>query len=168
MGQHMTQVSFRKVWKDPIYCLAFGFGTGLSPVAPGTFGTLAAIPVYCVLAFLFNSKIYLLLTLLAFLGGIFVCEKVSRDLGEHDYGGIVWDEIVGYLLTMFLVPLHWVWIVLGFVLFRLFDIWKPHPIRWVDKRVGGGLGIMLDDVLAAIPAFFILQIMSHLYTPGAS
>jgi phosphatidylglycerophosphatase A len=161
-------LSWEKVWKDPIYCLAFGFGSGLSPVAPGTCGTLVAIPIYCVFAFLFNSKVYLILTLLAFFAGIFICGKVSRDLGEHDYSGIVWDEIVGYLLTMFLVPLNWVWILLGFALFRLFDIWKPYPIKWVDKRVGGGFGIMLDDVLAAVPAFFILQIVSHLYTPGVS
>ncbi|MDX2345507.1 MAG: phosphatidylglycerophosphatase A [Legionella sp.] len=164
----MAEVSWKKVWTDPIYCLAFGFGSGLSPVAPGTFGTLAAIPIYCVLAFLLNAKAYLIVTLLGFFTGIFICSKVSRDLGEHDYGGIVWDEIIGYLLTMFLVPLHGLWIVIGFVLFRIFDIWKPYPIRWVDKRVGGGLGIMLDDVLAAIPAFFILQILSHLHTPGAS
>jgi phosphatidylglycerophosphatase A len=164
----MPEVSWKKVWTDPIYFLAFGFGSGLSPIAPGTFGTLAAIPIYCVFAFFLNAQIYLILTLIAFFAGIFICGKVSRDLGVHDYGGIVWDEIVGYLLTMFMVPLHWFWIVLGFVLFRIFDIWKPYPIGWVDKRVSGGFGIMIDDVIAAIPAFFILQIVSHLYTPGAS
>jgi phosphatidylglycerophosphatase A len=164
----MADVSWAKVWKNPLYCLAFGFGSGLSPVAPGTFGTLIAIPIYCVMAFFLNAKAYLILTVLAFFAGIWICESVSRDLGEHDYKGIVWDEIVGYLLTMFLVPLHWVWIVLGFILFRIFDILKPYPIKYVDKRVGGGLGIMLDDVLAAVPAFFILQILSHLYSPGGS
>ena len=80
-------------------------------------------------------------------------------MGEHDYKGIVCDEIVGYLLTMFLAPKGLFWIVCGFILFRLFDIWKPQPIGWVDKRVHGGLGIMLDDVIAAIPAWFILQLM---------
>lgn len=155
-----------KVFKDPVYWLAFGFGSGLSPVAPGTCGTLAAIPLYYALVFLFNTKMYLIITLLAFLAGIWICGKVSRDLGEHDYQGIVWDEIVGFLLTMFMVPLHWYWVILGFVLFRLFDIWKPYPISWLDERVGGGLGIMLDDVLAAIPSFFILNVISHLYTPG--
>ena len=164
----MTQLSFKKVWSDPVYCLAFGFGSGLAPIAPGTLGTVVAIPIYCVLAFLLNAKAYLILTIIAFLAGIFICGKVSRDLGVHDHSGIVWDEVVGYLLTMFLVPLHWVWILIGFALFRLFDIWKPYPIKWVDKRVEGGLGIMLDDVLAAVPAFFILQILSHLYTPGVS
>ncbi len=164
----MPEVSWKKVWTHPIYFLAFGFGSGLSPIAPGTFGTLAAIPVYCVFALFLNTQIYLLLTLVAFLAGIFVCDRVSRDLGVHDYGGIVWDEIVGYLLTMFWVPFHWVWMVLGFILFRIFDIWKPYPIGWVDKRVSGGFGIMIDDVIAAVPAFFILQILSHLYTPGVS
>ncbi len=164
----MATALFRKVFSSPSYCLAFGFGSGLSPIAPGTFGTLAAIPIYVILAFLLNAKAYLLVVLLAFVSGIWICQRVSRDLGEHDYAGIVWDEMVGYWLTMFLVPLHWFWMVLGFVLFRLFDIWKPYPIRAIDKRVGGGLGIMLDDVLAAIPAFFILQVVSHLYSPGGS
>src|SRR3990167_2825750 len=162
----LQYLSLKKVWSDPIYFLAFGFGSGLSPIAPGTFGTLAAIPIYVLLAFLLNAKAYLLVVCFAFLAGIFVCSHVSRDLGKHDYKGIVWDEIVGYLLTMFLVPLHGFWVLLGFVLFRVFDIWKPYPIRWIDARVGGGFGIMLDDVLAAIPAFLILQILSHLYTPG--
>ncbi len=162
----MDRVSFKKVWKTPVYCLAFGFGSGLSPIAPGTFGTIAAVPIYCVFALLFNAKAYLVLTLIAFLIGIPICGKVSRDLGVHDHSGIVWDEVVGYLLTMFLVPFHWIWMLVGFLLFRLFDIWKPYPIKWIDKRVGGGFGIMLDDVLAAVPAFFMLQILSHLYTPG--
>jgi phosphatidylglycerophosphatase A len=164
----MTHVSLKQVWKKPLYCLAFGFGSGVMPFAPGTWGTLVAVPLYWVLAVLFSSKLYLVVTLLAFFAGIFICGKVSRELGGGDHPGIVWDEMVGFLLTMFLVPVHALWIVVGFVLFRVFDIWKPYPIRWIDKHVGGGLGIMLDDVLAAVPAFFILQILSHLYTPGAA
>ena len=164
----MASLSFKAIWTNPIYCLAFGFGSGLSPIAPGTVGTFVAIPIYCVLAFLLNAKAYLIITLIAFFSGIFICKKVSDELGQHDHGGIVFDEIVGYLFTMFLVPLHSVWILLGFVLFRLFDIWKPYPIRWVDNHVKGGFGMMLDDLLAAVPAFFILQILSHLYTPGVS
>ncbi len=155
----MTTLS-DKVWQDPVYFLAFGFGSGLSPVAPGTFGTIAAIPVYWILSS-FSWPVYGVLTCVAFIFGIFVCNKVTRDLGEHDYKGIVWDEIVGYLLTMFMVPKGIIWVVLGFILFRLFDIWKPIPIRWVDKRVHGGLGIMLDDVLAAIPAWGLLQLLGY-------
>jgi phosphatidylglycerophosphatase A len=148
----------RKVWQDPMYFIAFGFGSGLLPFVPGTWGTLAAVPIYL----LFATRawyLYLTITLVAFLFGVMICQKVSRDMGVHDYKGIVWDEVVGYWLTMFLVPLNIVWMVIGFVLFRLFDIWKPQPIRWIDKHVQGGLGIMLDDVAAAIPAWLILQLL---------
>jgi len=82
--------------------------------------------------------------------GIYLCGKTADALGVHDHGGIVWDEIVGYLITMIAVPLDWKWVLVGFILFRIFDIWKPWPIKWVDSKVSGGLGIMLDDVLAGI------------------
>lgn len=154
---HMIKLA-NKVWQDPIYFLAFGFGSGLMPIAPGTWGTLAAMPVYLLWA---NSpwQIYVTLTLAAFILGVAVCNKVSSDLGVHDYSGIVWDEVVGYLLTMFLAPVNIWWMIIGFFLFRLFDIWKPQPIRFVDKHVHGGLGIMLDDVLAAVPAWAVLQLL---------
>lgn len=147
-----------KVWQDPAYFIAFGFGSGLMPFAPGTWGTLAAIPVYLLLAG-FSPLLYLFFTLIAFLLGVWVSNKVSAQLGVHDYSGIVWDEVVGYLITMTMVPLSLSWMLIGFLLFRLFDIWKPQPIRWVDKQVEGGLGIMLDDVIAAIPAWLIMQLL---------
>ena len=145
-----------RVWQDPAYFIAFGFGSGLMPIAPGTWGTLAAMPLYLLLA---NRGwvLYSVATCLAFILGVFVCGRVSRDLGEHDYSGIVWDEIVGYLITLFLAPPGFIWMCVGFVLFRVFDILKPQPIGWVDLRVKGGWGIMLDDVLAAIPAWALLQ-----------
>ncbi len=146
-----------KVWQDPAYFIAFGFGSGLMPVAPGTWGTLAAMPVYLLIAHT-AWPIYLTLTVLAFFLGVFICDKVSSELGVHDFSGIVWDEVVGYLLTMCSAPVGLGWMLLGFCLFRLFDIWKPEPIRMVDQRVKGGLGIMLDDVLAAVPAFLIMQL----------
>ena len=148
----------KKVWQDPVYFFAFGFGSGLMPIAPGTWGTLAAIPIYL----LFASTpwaVYLAFTAIVFFLGIKASDKVSSDLGVNDYSGIVCDEVVGYLLTMFLAPISIVWMVTGFFLFRLFDIWKPEPIRYVDKHMHGGLGIMLDDVLAAIPAWLILQLL---------
>lgn len=154
----MTTLS-NKVWRNPVYFIAFGFGSGLSPVAPGTFGTVAAIPVYLLLSTL-SWPVYAVLTCAAFILGVVVSDIVSRDLGEHDYKGIVWDEVVGYLLTMMMVPKGITWIIAGFVLFRLFDILKPWPIGWVDRHVHGGLGIMLDDVIAAIPAWLILQLLS--------
>jgi len=147
-----------KVWQDPAYFIAFGFGSGLMPIAPGTWGTLAAIPIYLLLAHS-GWIIYLLATLAAFVLGVVVCDNVSREMGVHDYKGIVWDEVVGYLLTLFLAPVGLLWMVTGFVLFRIFDIWKPQPIRWIDKHVQGGLGIMLDDVLAALLAWIVMQIM---------
>ena len=156
----MSQANLvNRVWQDPVYFIAFGFGSGLMPVAPGTWGTLAAVPLYMLLM---NTHwtVYLGLTLLALLLGVWASDKVTNDLGVNDYKGIVWDEVVGYLLTMFMAPKGLIWIALGFVLFRIFDIWKPQPIRYIDKKVHGGLGIMLDDVIAAVPACFILNVLA--------
>jgi phosphatidylglycerophosphatase A len=145
----------RQILKDPVLFLAFGFGSGLAKKAPGTFGTLAAVPVYWLFAQA-DIVVYSVLTLIVTIVGIGICGQAAKTLGEHDFGGIVWDEIAGYLITMWLVPLAWQTLVLGFVLFRVFDILKPWPIRWVDRHVGGGLGIMLDDVLAGVFAAIVL------------
>ncbi|WBV71190.1 phosphatidylglycerophosphatase A [Legionella pneumophila] len=155
----MNQVNLaNRVWQDPVYFIAFGFGSGLMSIAPGTWGTLAAIPLY-LLMINAHWSIYLLWTALAFALGVWVSDRVTEDLGVHDYKGIVWDEVVGYLLTMFLAPKGISWMLIGFILFRIFDIWKPQPIRMINQRVHGGLGIMLDDVLAAVPAWCIMQIL---------
>lgn len=148
----------RLVFQDWRYFLAFGFGSGLSPKAPGTMGTLVALPIFVVLASL-PALYYAALLFILFGFGVWVCEVVSKEIGEGDYPGIVFDEIVGYLLTMFLVPHTWRWILLGFFLFRVFDIIKPWPIREADRHIHGGLGIMLDDVLAAVYAWIIIQLM---------
>jgi phosphatidylglycerophosphatase A len=145
-------------WRNPVHWLAFGFGSGAVPVAPGTAGTLAAVPIYLLLAAL-DPWLYLLLTLALLLLGVWLCGVTARHLGVHDHGGIVWDEMVGFLLTMSALPPRWDTLLLGFVLFRLFDIAKPWPIRWADRRVPGGLGIMLDDVLAAAYAAFALHLL---------
>jgi len=154
-------VNAREILRDPIHFLAFGFGSGLSPIAPGTMGTLAAIPLYYLLI-QFGDFIYLLLTVFITLIGIVICDISSKKLGVHDHSGIVWDEIAGYLITMLFVPHTWYWALVGFVLFRVFDIWKPFPILWFDQHVGGGFGIMVDDVLAAIYAGLILLAMQLL------
>lgn len=143
-------------WRNPLHWLAFGLGSGAAPKAPGTFGTLAAIPLYLLLRPL-DPWVYLGITLALFLFGIWLCDRVSRDLGVHDHGGIVWDEWVGLLITLWFVPPGWLWLLAGLVLFRLFDILKPQPIRWIDRKVSGGLGIMLDDLLAGVFALVILQ-----------
>lgn len=142
--------------RDPVHFLALGFGSGLSPWAPGTFGTLAAIPLYLLLQSL-SLPLYLVITAVLFVIGVFICDLSARKLGVHDHPGIVWDEVVGYLVTMAAAPAGWFWVVAGFVLFRLFDILKPWPIRFIDRRVAGGLGIMLDDLLAGVLAALLLQ-----------
>jgi len=146
----------RSIWRNPIHFLAFGFGSGAMPFAPGTFGTLAALPIYLLMVPL-SLWAYLAVVVVMTLLGVWLCHVTSRDLGVHDHGGIVWDEIVGYLITMIAAPPGWQWMVAGFVLFRFFDIIKPWPIGWADRRVHGGLGIMLDDVLAAVLAWVVLQ-----------
>ncbi|VAX13400.1 Phosphatidylglycerophosphatase A [hydrothermal vent metagenome] len=142
--------------RNPVHFLSFGFGSGLFPVAPGTVGTLAAIPVYLLLARL-DLLAYLLVTLLMFSVGVYLCDVTSRELGGDDHPAIVWDEIVGYVITMIAVPPKIEWLIAGFLLFRLFDILKPWPIRVLDRSIKGGLGIMLDDVLAGIFSAVILQ-----------
>jgi len=104
-----------------------------------------------------SLSIYLACVAVAFIAGIGICAHAARRLGVHDHAGIVWDEIAGYLVTMIAAPTGWVWVVAGFVLFRLFDIAKPWPIRWLDRQVHGGLGIMLDDLLAGVFAALVLQ-----------
>jgi phosphatidylglycerophosphatase A len=150
------------VWRNPVHFLAFGFGSGLAPWAPGTFGTLAAIPLYLLMTLL-PLWGYLLVLMFSAGLGIYLCGRTARDMGVHDHPGIVWDEFVGFWITMLFVPVNWVWILAGFVLFRLFDIWKPWPIRVVDQRVEGGFGIMLDDVLAGIYALLVLQLLVFLF-----
>ncbi|MFC6633050.1 phosphatidylglycerophosphatase A [Microbulbifer taiwanensis] len=153
----MKNPSFGQLLRDPTMLLAFGFGSGLSPRAPGTFGTLAAIPFWWLLADL-SPGWYLGLVIVSALVGCYLCGAAAEKLGVHDHGGIVWDEFVGYWLTMFMAPAGWGWALYGFVLFRIFDIAKPPPIRWADQKVHGGVGIMLDDILAGIFAALVLQL----------
>ena len=150
----------QQVLHSPVLWSAFGFGSGLSPKAPGTMGTLAAIPLYLLLAKL-PLMGYALVVLVSFIVGCWLCGEAAKRLGVHDFGGIVWDEFVGYWITMFAAPAGWLWIAVGFVLFRVFDIWKPWPIRVADQQVHGGLGIMLDDVLAGIYAGLALQALAY-------
>jgi len=149
-------MSVKPDMRNPVHFLAFGFGSGLSPKAPGTMGTLAALPIWYLLAQLPLAG-YIAGLLLVIAVGPYLCGKTARDLGVHDHGGIVWDEIAGFLLTMLLVPVS-IWTALiGFALFRLFDIVKPWPIGWLDKHVHGGTGIMLDDLVAALYAGVCIQ-----------
>ena len=153
----------RKVMTNPIHFFAFGFGSGLSPFAPGTFGTLMAIPLYLLMMQLSLAS-YLILVAIVCVSGIWICDKSSNLLGVHDHGGIVWDEFAGFFITMIAAPAGWIWIVIGFALFRLFDIWKPSPISLLDKKVEGGLGIMIDDIVAGAYALICMQAL-HFFFP---
>jgi phosphatidylglycerophosphatase A len=148
--------------RDPVHLLAFGFGSGLAPRAPGTFGTLVAVPI--VLGVMqFGFAVHLAFAIVAAVAGIWLCGESARRLGVHDHPGIVWDEITGYTVTMLAAPPDWYWVA-GFVLFRFFDIVKPWPIREADHSLRGGLGIMLDDIIAGIFAAAIL-LAAKLFIP---
>lgn len=157
----------RRVLTDPVHFLAFGFGSGLAPWAPGTAGTMVGLAFDVLLR---SAGIgwtpRLVIALLVTAAGIWICGESARRLGEHDHPGIVWDEIAGILLTMLAAPAGWRGMLFGFALFRLFDVLKPWPIGWADRRVTGGLGIMLDDTLAAlfaIAAMMLLRFSGLLY-----
>jgi len=135
--------------KDPVVFLALGMGSGLSPKAPGTAGTLLTVPL---VYFLQQQTllIYLLATLFVLVTGSWVCGYAAKKLQVHDHASIVYDEVAGFLITMIMVPAGWYWMFSGFVLFRFFDAIKPWPISWFDKNIDGGFGIMLDDVIAGL------------------
>jgi phosphatidylglycerophosphatase A len=145
-------------WRRPHHWVAYGFGAGLSPRAPGTAGTLAAVPLYLLLRPL-SLGLYLAVLLTAFMVGVWACGKTGRELKSHDHRAIVWDEVLGYLVTMTAAPQGWRWVVLGFLLFRFFDILKPWPIRVLDRRIHGGLGVMLDDLAAGLIAAATMRVI---------
>jgi phosphatidylglycerophosphatase A len=141
--------SLRFLVSHPAHFVALGFGSGLAPAAPGTFGTLVAIPLAIALRDRFDDLGYALAVGVLFVVGIGVSQITARDLGVADHGAIVWDEVVAFLAVLFFVGDDWRWIAVAFVLFRFFDIVKPPPIRAVDARLKNGFGVMADDLLAA-------------------
>lgn len=147
----------RRVWTDPRYFIGYGFGTGLLPMMPGTWGTVIAIPVYLLLA-KFHLTLYLLFVLLFGLYAASLSEALSKEIGLHDDPAMNIDEVIGYLVTMIAAPLTWWAVILGFGYFRLFDILKPWPISWVDRNVKGGFGMILDDVIAGAAAMLSLKL----------
>ncbi|MDQ2068542.1 phosphatidylglycerophosphatase A family protein [Natronospira bacteriovora] len=157
MRKHAPMPPARTVFGDPVHFLAFGFGLGLSRRAPGTVGTLAALP-FILLSAAWPLWAQLLLVLLVTVGGIAICGISARRLQSHDHPGIVWDEIAGWMITMLVVPVTLTTLIAGFLLFRLFDILKPWPISWLDRHLHGGAGIMMDDVLAGVMAAVLLYL----------
>ncbi len=146
----------------PAHAIALGGGAGLSPVAPGTAGTLVAWPLGWLIGAQLPPLGFLALTALLFLAGIWACEVTGRDLGVSDHGAMVWDEIVAFLLMLAILPRELRWQAAAFVLFRIFDISKPPPIRWLERRFRGGFGVMIDDILAAGYALLVLALVRRL------
>lgn len=144
--------------RDPACFIALGFGSGLSPVWPGTVGALVALPLFAILAPL-PSAISAGILLVFLIGGIFACTRACEVLGKQDHGQIVWDETVGMLLVLFTVPQQWQWWLAAFIAFRFFDIVKPWPVRLADVYTSRGVAVMLDDVVAALQAIILLFIV---------
>ena len=154
------KITLRDIIADPIHFLAFGFGSGLSPKAPGTVGTLVAMIFMPLLAQLSLVQ-QITLIIVAFVAGVWICGRSSKRLGVHDHGGIVWDEFVGYWIAAMFLPPEPIWWLAAFVVFRVFDIAKPWPICLADSKLDGGLGIMLDDVLAGLMALLSLNLVLY-------
>ncbi|PAV24587.1 phosphatidylglycerophosphatase A [Tamilnaduibacter salinus] len=152
--------------RHPIHLLAFGFGSGAASRAPGTWGSLAAIPLYF-LFFWVPTPVYWLVVLVALLVGIWLCGRTAAHLGVHDHSGIVWDEFVGMWIVLGLHPETWQGVLVAFLLFRLFDVAKPWPIGWLDRRLPGGFGIMMDDVVAGLMALAALYLLDATLIPFA-
>jgi phosphatidylglycerophosphatase A len=159
VGPGWIEPGWRLLLSHPAHLFAFGFGSGLARRAPGTFGTLVAFPLYWLLAPLLSNVSFIILLILAFALGVWICDVTGKALGVADYGGIVWDEIVAFMLVLFFTPPGWYWSLLAFVLFRFFDIVKPPPIRYFDSNWHGGLGVMFDDLLAAGYALMCLALV---------
>ena len=147
-----------QIIKNPIHLLAFGLGLGFMPFMPGTFGTLLGVLIYFLNNYYFITPEVVLLILTTILG-IYICGKTAKDINHHDHPGIVFDEVVGYLVTMLFISFSVFNIILGFILFRIFDIVKPWPISYCDKKLNGGFGIMFDDILAGIFANIVLRMI---------
>ena len=146
---------------NPFNLLATGFGSGLSPVVPGTMGSIAAIAFWLLLTQL-PLALYLAFLLLSIILGTYLCHRTARDMGVHDHGSIVWDEFVGMWITLLVVPaVEWRWVLAGLIIFRVLDMWKPWPIRWFDRNVHGGWGIMVDDIVAGVLSAILLWLVGY-------
>jgi phosphatidylglycerophosphatase A len=154
---------WRFVCGHPAHFIAFGFGSGLAPVAPGTFGSLVGIPLTLWLLPAYGDLGFGLIVAGAFLIGVWACDLTGKRLGVTDYGGLVWDEIVAMMLILWFVPLRPWWILGAFLLFRLFDIIKLPPARQIDAHWKSGLGVMLDDIAAAVHTLIVLAIVKRIF-----
>ena len=152
----MNQPNFKFLISHPAHFFALGFGSGLVPKAPGTFGTLLGLPLFWLISgYALNVQLIIIATL--FIIGIYFCDKTGKALSVADDGAIVWDEIVAMMLVLAFTPFTWLGWLVAFCLFRLFDIWKPYPICYFDAKLKNGFGVMFDDLLAAIYAILVLK-----------
>lgn len=148
----------RRLMRHPYGWVASGFGAGFSPWAPGTVGTAVALVPWWYWGHALQFWQYAVVLLAAFLVGTVAAGWVIRDVGVDDPSLVVWDEFVGVWLALWTLPREWPWLLAGFAVFRLFDIWKPWPVRWADRSLHGGFGAMADDALAGLLAFVVLQV----------
>ena len=155
--------SWRFLLSHPARLVAFGFGAGLVPVAPGTWGTLLALPVFLLVSPRLEPVEFLLMLLALFALGVWACDVTGRSLGNSDHGGMVWDETVAFLLVLFFTPAGLRWQALAFLIFRLFDILKPPPIRYYERTFKNGFGVMLDDLIAAFYTLLVLAAVRTLF-----
>jgi len=159
----------RFAFSHPAHLIALGFGAGLARVAPGTFGTLVAFPVYWLLAAVVGGGdagiVILLVAVVLFAVGVWACELTGRHLGVADHGAMCWDEVVAFLIVLAIVPGTWAWQLAAFAIFRVFDIFKPPPIRQFERRFKGGFGVMADDILAAGYTLLVLAIVRRILDP---
>lgn len=161
-AESAARPSWRFVSSHPAHFIAFGGGIGLIPFAPGTFGTLLALPLFHLLQPLLAPWTFLGLILALFWLGAWACAVTGRALGAADHGGMVWDEVVAFLLVLFFVPVDGYWQGFAFLLFRLFDIFKPPPIRYYDRTLKNGFGVMWDDLIAAAYALLVIAVVYSL------
>ncbi len=157
--------NLRFMLSHPLHFLSLGFGSGLAKVAPGTLGTLVGLPLFWLMAS-YSMSMQLLVIAMLFIMGIYFCEFTGKAIGVIDHGSIVWDEIVAIMLVLTFTPHQWQWWLVAFVLFRLFDIWKPYPIRQLEAKFKNGFGVMFDDLLAAIYAIICLQLIIWIVSHG--
>lgn len=158
IGSLVLRPSWRFVLRHPAHFIAFGGGVGLAPFAPGTFGTLLALPLYWWIGRQLEPAGFLLLVAGLFALGVWACGVAGRAIGVSDHGGMVWDEVVAFLAVLFFIPATLPWQASAFLLFRVFDILKPPPIRYYERTFRSGFGVMLDDVVAAFYTLFVLAV----------
>lgn len=159
----MQKPDLKFLFAHPAHFIALGFGSGLSPVAPGTAGTLAAWLLFPFVRPHFSDLGFFVFLVAAFAVGVLACARSGRDLGVVDHGSIVWDEIVPFWLVLLMTPEGWLWQLAAFIWFRFFDIVKPQPARWIDGHMKHGFGVMLDDLVAAGYTLLVLALFKVLF-----